>query len=79
NTIDTWRIGWAPDGWRGLRDFLRNRGYEDKDMIGAGLLIEGENGREGYDRFRGRVIIPIANERGEFIAMGGRGLQGEEP
>lgn len=78
-TIDTWRLGWAPDGWRGLRDFLRNRGYEDKDMVGAGLLIEGENGREGYDRFRGRVIIPIANERGEFIAMGGRGLQGEEP
>ncbi|MGE0598307.1 MAG: DNA primase [Dehalococcoidia bacterium] len=78
-TIETWRLGWAPDGWRGLRDFLRNRGYEDRDMIGAGLLIEGENGREGYDRFRGRVIIPIANERGEFIAMGGRGLQGEEP
>ncbi|MGE3075507.1 MAG: DNA primase [Dehalococcoidia bacterium] len=78
-TIDTWRLGWAPEGWRGLRDFLRNRGYEDNDMIGAGLLIEGENGREGYDRFRGRVIIPIANERGEFIAMGGRGLQGEEP
>ena len=78
-TIETWRLGWAPDGWRGLRDFLRNRGYEDRDMIGAGLLIEGENGREGYDRFRGRVIIPIANERGEFVAMGGRGLQGEEP
>lgn len=78
-TIEAWRLGWAPDGWRGLRDFLRNRGYEDMDMIGAGLLIEGENGREGYDRFRGRVIIPIANERGEYVAMGGRGLQGEEP
>lgn len=78
-TIETWRLGWAPDDWRGLRDFLRNRGYEDRDMIGAGLLVEGENGREPYDRFRGRAIIPIANDRGEFVAMGGRGLHGEEP
>lgn len=78
-TLQAWHIGWAPDGWRGLRDFLRNRGYEDRDMIDAGLLVEGEAGREPYDRFRGRVIIPIANERGEFVAMGGRGLQGEEP
>ncbi|HML98855.1 MAG TPA: DNA primase [Tepidiformaceae bacterium] len=79
DTIKAWHIGWAPDGWRGLRDFLRNRGYEDRDMIDAGLLVEGEDGREPYDRFRGRVIIPIANERGEFVAMGGRGLHGEEP
>lgn len=78
-TLETWRLGWAPDDWRGLRDFLHNRGYEDRDMIGAGLLVEGENGREPYDRFRGRAIVPIANERGEFVAMGGRGLHGEEP
>ena len=78
-TIEAWRLGWAPDGWRGLRDFLQNRGYEDADMIGAGLLVESESGREPYDRFRGRVIVPIANERGEFVAMGGRGIHGEEP
>lgn len=79
DTVKAWHIGWAPEGWRGLRDFLRNRGYEDRDMIEAGLLVESEDGREPYDRFRGRVIIPIANERGEFVAMGGRGLHGEEP
>jgi DNA primase len=48
-------------------------------MVGAGLLVESEQGREPYDRFRGRVIVPIANERGEFVAMGGRGMHGEEP
>ncbi len=78
-TIEAWRLGWAPDGWRGLRDFLHNRGYEDGDMVGAGLLVESEQGREPYDRFRARVIVPIANERGEVVAMGGRGLHGEEP
>ncbi|HNM79304.1 MAG TPA: DNA primase, partial [Tepidiformaceae bacterium] len=79
NTIESWRLGWAPNDWRVLRGFLHNRGYEEHDILAAGLVIEGENGRESYDRFRGRVIIPIANERGEYIAMGGRGLHGEEP
>lgn len=78
-TIETWRLGWAPDEWRGLRSFLHNRGYEERDMVAAGMLVESDGGREPYDRFRGRVIIPIANERGEYIGMGGRGLHGEEP
>lgn len=78
-TIAAWHLGWAPEGWRHLRDFLANRGYTEEDLLAAGLLVEPEAGRESYDRFRGRVIIPIANERGEFVAMGGRGLHGEEP
>lgn len=79
NTLESWRLGWAPDDWRMLRSFLQNRGYDERDQIAAGLLIESDSGRDPYDRFRGRVIIPIANERGEFVAMGGRGLHGEQP
>lgn len=79
DTIAAFHVGWAPDDWRGLRGYLHGRGYSDEDMIGAGLLVEPENGREPYDRFRGRVIIPISDERGRFVAMGGRGTQGEEP
>lgn len=79
DTIATFRLGWAPDEWRGLREALHGRGYEESDMLAAGLLVESLGGREPYDRFRGRVIIPIADERGEFIGLGGRGLHGEEP
>lgn len=78
-TIAAFHLGWAPDDWRGLRGYLHGRGYSDDDMVGAGLLVEPDGGREPYDRFRGRVIIPIADERGQFVAMGGRGMQGEEP
>lgn len=78
-TIAAFHLGWAPDEWRGLRGYLHGRGYSDEDMIGAGLLVEPDPGKEPYDRFRGRVIIPIADERGQFVAMGGRGTQGEEP
>lgn len=78
-TIGAWHLGWAPPGWHNLRDFLLNRGYTIEDMLAAGLLVESDDGREPYDRFRGRVIVPIANERGEFIALGGRSLHNEEP
>ncbi|MCC7363894.1 MAG: DNA primase [Dehalococcoidia bacterium] len=72
-------IGWAPDDWRALRNHLNARGYDDADIVAAGLLVENESGGQPYDRFRGRVIIPIADERGQFVGMGGRGLHGEEP
>lgn len=78
-TIGAWHLGWAPPGWHNLRDFLLNRGYTIEDMLAAGLLVESDDGREPYDRFRGRMIVPIANERGEFIALGGRSLHNEEP
>lgn len=77
--IATFRLGWAPDEWRGLRDYLVNRGYEEGDLVATGLLVEPEAGGNPYDRFRGRVIIPIADERGVYVAMGGRGLHGEDP
>lgn len=76
---DAWRIGWAPDEWRVLRGYLTGRGYDERDILAAGLLVEPEAGGNPYDRFRGRVIIPIADERGQYVGMGGRGLHGEEP
>jgi len=78
-TIDAFHIGWAPDGYNNLRDYLSARGYDEQDALAAGLLVENERGGRPRDRFRGRVIIPIADERGQFVGIGGRGLHGEEP
>jgi DNA primase len=77
--VEAFRLGWAPDEWRLLRDHLASRGYDEGDMVASGLLVEPESGGAPYDRFRGRIIIPITDERGIFVAMGGRGLHGEEP
>jgi DNA primase len=79
DTATAFRLGWAPDEWRFLRDSLTARGYEERDILSAGLLVEAESGGAPYDRFRGRIVIPIADERGQFVGMGGRGLHGEEP
>lgn len=78
-TIETFRLGWAPNEWRVLREHLMARGYDEKDILASGVLVEPEGGREPYDRFRGRFVVPIADERGQYVALGGRGLHGEEP
>ncbi len=78
-TIETFRLGWAPDEWRLLRDYLLGRGYTDEDALAAGVLHESDSGGAPYDRFRGRVIIPIADDRGAFVGLGGRILGEGEP
>lgn len=78
-TIEAFRIGWAPDEWHALHDYLSGRGYGEEEALAAGLLVGPESGGRPHDRFRGRIIIPIADERGQFIGLGGRSLHGEEP
>lgn len=69
-------LGFAPDSRGKLRTALRDFG--DPMLIEAGLLISVE-GKEPYDRFRGRLMIPIRDARGRTIAFGGRVLDGGEP
>lgn len=78
-TVAAWKLGWAPDEWRALRDHLAARGYGEDDMVRAGLLVQPEDGGAPYDRFRGRIIFPIADERGVFVALAGRILGAGEP
>jgi DNA primase len=71
-------LGLAPDNFSKLRTALAKFG-NDK-LVDAGLLIRPEDGgREPYDRFRGRLMIPIRDRRGRVIAFGGRILGDGEP
>lgn len=78
DTIAAWNLGWAPDDRQALRSALHARGYDDDLLVAAGLLVEGENGPP-RDRFRGRIIIPIRDEKGVFVGLGGRLLGHGEP
>lgn len=75
-TIERFGMGFAPDSRGKLRAALAKFG--DDMLIEAGLLISVE-GKEPYDRFRGRVMIPIRDARGRVIAFGGRILDDGEP
>jgi DNA primase len=75
-TVKAFGIGFAPDSRTKLKEALKQFG-EDK-LVEAGLLIAVED-KEPYDRFRGRLMIPIRDPRGRVIAFGGRILGAGEP
>src|SRR3546814_7356517 len=60
-----------------LKEALKSHG--ELRLIEAGLLIDPDGERESYDRFRGRLMIPIRDARGRVIAFGGRILGAGEP
>ncbi len=68
------RLGYAPGERFALRDHLAAKNVPPEMMIEAGLLVTGEEIAVPYDRFRDRVMFPIADARGKVIAFGGRAL-----
>jgi len=76
-TIDTFKIGYAADGWQNMLNALTELGYSEDELIEVGLVIRSEKGRV-YDRFRNRLMIPIRDERGRVVGFGGRILDPED-
>jgi DNA primase len=66
-------VGYAPDEWGVLTEFLRGKGFSDEELKLAGLAIDGQRGI--YDRFRGRLIWPIRDSSGDTIGFGARKLK----
>jgi DNA primase len=79
--IEAFRIGFAEDGWQGLLDFLERKGISAEIAQQAGLVIprSKDDKRGYYDRFRGRIIIPIEDSDGRIVAFGGRVMDAGEP
>jgi len=73
-TLEAWRIGYAPDSWDALGRAARAAGYTDAELVASGLVVPREGGNGHYDRFRQRVLFPIADPQGRVIAFGGRAL-----
>ena len=78
-TISRFQLGYALDDWQALGDYLQGRGYQREDLLAAGLIIEREDGSGHYDRFRGRLIIPIRDEQGGVVGFGARALDDSTP
>lgn len=78
-TARAFRLGYAPEGWDHLLTAARTEGFGVETLLAAGLVLPRQTGSGHYDRFRGRLIFPIADGQGRVIAFGGRALAGEEP
>lgn len=78
-TIRTWNLGFAPDAWRGLLEELSAQGFTTEELLSAGLIKEAD-GKPGtyYDRFRNRLMFPIADAAGRTVAFTGRALSPDD-
>lgn len=76
-SIRKWRLGWAPDTWQGLMNFLVSRGYKKEEIEKTGLVIKNEKEKH-YDRFRARIMFPVFNFNSQVVGFGGRILQKNE-
>ncbi|CAD7781617.1 DNA primase [Candidatus Methanoperedenaceae archaeon GB50] len=78
DTVVTYLLGYAPPRWDALTNFLQQKEIDLSLAIEGGLLGKSESGKI-YDRFRGRIIFPIFDLRGNVIAFGGRVLDDTLP
>jgi len=74
-SVKKFGLGYAPDEWNFLNDFLvKKKGFNTEDLVKSGLLVEGKN----YDRFRNRIMFPLNNARGEVVGFAGRVMPGAD-
>lgn len=72
------RLGFSLAGWDKLREAARAKKFSDQDLLDAGLVVPGKSGRP-YDRFRGRIMFPLADDRGRTLGFGARTMGDEKP
>jgi DNA primase len=77
-TIKEFRLGFSPDAWETIKDYLLGKGYTEKELVEAGLIIEKEEGGS-YDRFRNRLVFPICDIQGRVTGFGARVLDDSLP
>ncbi|TSA45224.1 DNA primase [bacterium] len=77
-TVQKWRIGFAPDDFHSFENFIAKKGYQRREALAAGLLSEKSDARGGdgqfFDRFRDRIMFPICDIHGRVVGFTGRVL-----
>lgn len=77
-TIKKFGLGYAPEGWQNLRNYLKKLGFSEGEVLELGLTIKNEKDNI-YDRFRNRIIFPVFDVSGRVIGFGGRVLDDSKP
>jgi DNA primase len=75
--IEAFGIGYAPKSWDATTDFFKSKGYNEQELIDAGMVSQRDSGGI-YDRFRHRTMIPIRDDRGRMSAFGARILDPDD-
>ncbi|NML73048.1 DNA primase [Rhizobium sp. S-51] len=73
-TIETFRLGYAPESRNALKEHLAGKGVPKEQIEACGLVVHGPDIPVSYDRFRDRIMFPILSSRDKVIAFGGRAM-----
>ena len=73
-TIETFRLGYAPESRNALKEYLSGKGVPKEQIEACGLVVHGSDIPVSYDRFRDRIMFPILSSRDKVIAFGGRAM-----
>ena len=76
-TIKAFMVGYAPDTWSGLTDFALKKGFQQAELVTAGLAARRNRGDGVYDVFRGRVMFPVYDAQGRAVGFSGRLMSDE--
>lgn len=69
------RVGYSPSAWDKVLMASRTAGFSNKELYEAGLASRAKDGGRIYDRFRGRIMFPLADIRGRVLGFGARALR----
>jgi len=75
--IKKFRLGYAPDGWNHVEEFLRSQGFDNDIVLQTGTIIKSDKGSY-YDRFRNRIMFPISDMMGRVIGFTARVVPGDD-
>ena len=78
STLTRFGIGYAPDSWTNLTDYLRKKGYTDQELKDSGLVTISRKNGNLFDRFRDRLMFPVIDVRGNVIGFGGRIMKNDK-
>jgi len=70
--IEQFQLGYAPQTWQTMSDFLKKKGISQEDIIQVGLAISSNKDSSCYDRFRGRIVFPIFNPADRVVGFSSR-------
>ena len=78
-TVSTYKLGYAPDQWNTLEEYLLKKGFSQEYVKLSGLIKRNENRNSYYDLFRKRIMFPIFQYNGDILGFGGRILDDTLP
>ncbi|HEV3283733.1 MAG TPA: DNA primase [Solirubrobacteraceae bacterium] len=76
--LKEFRVGYAPSAWDRVMLASRRGGYSNREIYDAGLVQRSQQNRQLYDRFRSRIMFPLADVRGRVLGFGARASSDEQ-